>query len=654
MPDSDSIYRSVFYSDSIGIFQGGGCRAAAFGGAYAAAYEHGVRLTEVAGTSAGSIVAALVAAGAEPDFLLRKLRELDFRSLLVNPTRSSFARKPAFLSVLGRLHVLGPRFQPLIDAAQFGGIYSSEGVERWVEGCLRELTGKRTGPVEFQDLVMPLYVVAGDLGSMKARVWNSEQNPRSSVAHAVRASCTIPLFFQPVEEGSALLVDGGLISNLPHFLFSSKSSSKQKSRKRLLLFMLEATEERQRPADFLELLSQLATLAVDGATDLQLSFAPDIARIIIPTGHIQATDFDKMNDENVQWLIDSGRAAGETFMRRELLNVRGSSPATRVINDEHEVYLAVTEQLYSVQSEVKIASADTKWFWELFPTLLHWRKTAVRVSAFSPPVLGNSPEHAKELQRRELMAGMGVDLINTAELPFQGYLFDPVVNPGACGLTLISARSDYEPVARFYTQRLDNAALTALHGLLPVRNPDAELSAQPRLERMDEADLLSKLRENVQVYRHPGVSLAVEEIVISRVQLISRYVRAFRYTQIGSLIDAYREVGLELFEPAQVSLIGGDRSIVTPPVVEESGDALVALEGNTRFLYCYNHGIDRIKAVVVRGVRAELPGRPVSLRQVRITSLKHPPEGRIEGFNFGLFRPIERAVRPINEGERDV
>src|SRR5512144_2036470 len=92
-----AIYRTRFYTDCSGVFEGGGCRASAYAGAYSSAYEHGVRFSEVAGTSAGAIVAALIAAGAEPEFLLNELRELDFRDFLYAPKR------PVFSSHLGSL-----------------------------------------------------------------------------------------------------------------------------------------------------------------------------------------------------------------------------------------------------------------------------------------------------------------------------------------------------------------------------------------------------------------------------------------------------------------------------------------------------------------------------------------------------------------------
>jgi hypothetical protein len=444
------------------------------------------------------------------------------------------------------------------------------------------------------------------------------------------------------------LVDGGIVSNVPHFLFTGEAAENIKGRKRVLLFMLEASEDRKRADDIKELISQLASLAVDGGTNVQLAFAPDVARIVIPTGDIRATDFNEMDETKVSTLIVNGRSAADTFITRELLNTHGSAVEANSISDEHEAYLTACEQLYSTRTDVRIAMPDTKWFWELFPTILHWRKTNIRIVAFAQPISTNLPEGAKEKQRRTLLEGMGVELVEMQTLPFNGMLFDSIASTSAGALIFPGERSDYEPFARFYSGRLDQAALAALHDRLQSpKEPGASSHHNPRLEPADKATLLTRLRENVQFYREPGVTLEIEEVPVSGVFLISRFVRAFRYKQIRSLVDHYLERGLELFAPAQVPLCNREVSFVTPPVVEQTGSMFVALEGNTRFLYCFNNDIPKIKVVVVRGVRAELPGKPVPLQRVRITTIKHPPGERMVGYNPGLFRDIERAVRPL-------
>ena len=62
-----------------GVFEGGGVKGIAFVGALEAAREHGIeRWVNVAGTSAGAIIAALLAVGYRPDELRRILEETDY------------------------------------------------------------------------------------------------------------------------------------------------------------------------------------------------------------------------------------------------------------------------------------------------------------------------------------------------------------------------------------------------------------------------------------------------------------------------------------------------------------------------------------------------------------------------------------------------
>ena len=70
--------KTVFFTACRGVFAGGGCRAAAHVGAFEAAVEAGINFSEVAGTSAGSIIAAFVGAGASPEFLRRHFGKLAF------------------------------------------------------------------------------------------------------------------------------------------------------------------------------------------------------------------------------------------------------------------------------------------------------------------------------------------------------------------------------------------------------------------------------------------------------------------------------------------------------------------------------------------------------------------------------------------------
>ncbi|HDZ9623276.1 TPA: patatin-like phospholipase family protein, partial [Vibrio cholerae] len=72
--------QTMNFKNCLGVFQGGGCKALAFVGAYKEVKKRGVNFSEVAGTSAGSIFAALIAAGATPEYLEKLLFKVDFKS----------------------------------------------------------------------------------------------------------------------------------------------------------------------------------------------------------------------------------------------------------------------------------------------------------------------------------------------------------------------------------------------------------------------------------------------------------------------------------------------------------------------------------------------------------------------------------------------
>ena len=63
------------------VFEGGGLKGIALAGAYSVLEERGYRPQNMAGASAGAIVAALVAAGYTADELREAIARSDFNSL---------------------------------------------------------------------------------------------------------------------------------------------------------------------------------------------------------------------------------------------------------------------------------------------------------------------------------------------------------------------------------------------------------------------------------------------------------------------------------------------------------------------------------------------------------------------------------------------
>ena len=75
---------------------------------------------------------------------------------------------------------------------------------------LEEFVTTRVPIADIEDLKIPFAAVATDLNRGVRVVLD-----RGPLARAVRASCSIPVVFQPVEHQGGLLVDGGLLDNLP-------------------------------------------------------------------------------------------------------------------------------------------------------------------------------------------------------------------------------------------------------------------------------------------------------------------------------------------------------------------------------------------------------------------------------------------------------
>lgn len=236
---------TIYFSHCWGVFEGGGVRAAAHAGAYAAAREQGITFGRVAGTSGGSIVAALVAAGASPRFISEQLQKTDLSQFqaLAKPKDSVFSGRPLWLRALRR--VSWGDLKLYTKVALDSGLYSSEPLEKWLEPLLLEQVAHRRekgtrGAVRFSELLLPLHVVATDLMTGRPKIWSRESTPEDSVSVAVRCSCSIPFFYQAVRNQQSVLVDGGAVSNLPSFVFSTllNSDEGRSALSRVLAFRL--------------------------------------------------------------------------------------------------------------------------------------------------------------------------------------------------------------------------------------------------------------------------------------------------------------------------------------------------------------------------------------------------------------------------------
>ena len=184
---------------------GGGAVGLAHVGVLRALEELRVPIDCVAGTSMGAIIGGLYAAGYSPAELETVLRALDWSALLRDtPDRRHlpFRRKVDDLTYLTRWE-LGLSHKAIKTPPSL--------VAGHRIGATLHLLALRAGGVEdFDRLALPFRAVATD-----ARTGETVVLGRGDLGVALRASMAIPGLFSPVEMDGRLLVDGGLVDNLP-------------------------------------------------------------------------------------------------------------------------------------------------------------------------------------------------------------------------------------------------------------------------------------------------------------------------------------------------------------------------------------------------------------------------------------------------------
>lgn len=202
-----------------GVFSGGGVKAYAFLGALQSVERHQHEFVRVGGTSAGAIVAAFVAANYRLKELEKLLNELDLQQLLDPPKITNYIPFSKWLFFYFQM-----------------GINKGDKLENWLYDRLAD-----RGIYTFGDLkTNQLKVVASDLSLGKMVVIPDDLERLYGipakyfpVSTAVRMSAGFPYFFMPKKlpgksKYKSIMVDGGLLSNFPLWLFENGDTIKKR------------------------------------------------------------------------------------------------------------------------------------------------------------------------------------------------------------------------------------------------------------------------------------------------------------------------------------------------------------------------------------------------------------------------------------------
>jgi NTE family protein len=169
------------------VLSGSGALFPVFAGAIMKLSELGYEISEVCGTSGGSIMAAALASGYKPSDLPRLIREN-------NPARNRLI-DPSILSLI----------------MNWGLIKGDKLEQRFNKMFVKT----------FKEAKIPLHIVTTNIERKAPRIFSSKTDPGASVAKAVRASMGIPGVFAPTVIEDEKYVDGGVVMNYALDLFGA-------------------------------------------------------------------------------------------------------------------------------------------------------------------------------------------------------------------------------------------------------------------------------------------------------------------------------------------------------------------------------------------------------------------------------------------------
>lgn len=186
------------------VLSGGGTKGFAHLGVMETLELNGVEIVGIVGTSMGALMGALRASGYSTRDMHRILKELDLPSLLSENTGPMFVftgndrraktNTVSLLTYKKQEGQVGPK-----------GLLTGDKLFRYFSQLMKHVT-----ETDFHNLPIPYAAVATDINTGE-KVVLTEGN----LAAAMRASMSIPMVFEPWKIDNHLLVDGGIVSNLP-------------------------------------------------------------------------------------------------------------------------------------------------------------------------------------------------------------------------------------------------------------------------------------------------------------------------------------------------------------------------------------------------------------------------------------------------------
>ncbi|MDP0397513.1 patatin-like phospholipase family protein [Tsukamurella strandjordii] len=306
------------------VLEGGGIKGIALLGAVTELAAAGYRFPRIGGTSCGAVIGALVAAyqkaGRPLTELVDAMEDVDY---------PRFAAESALQRALG----------PVGDGAALllhEGMHTGDYLLEWITPLLADAGVRTFGDLRIDDdpgtglADYQRYAFVANVSDVSRRVlvrlpWDYDQYGLAaddqSVAHAVRASMSVPFYFRPIrvetDRGAVTWVDGGLLSNFPVQMFDRSDGRTDR-------WPTWGIKLSARPSDdgadtpltnALSLAIGCVRTAIDQEANRYRLADECVSRrtVYVDTGGVASLDFF-LDAEGRARLLEAGRTAARTFL----------------------------------------------------------------------------------------------------------------------------------------------------------------------------------------------------------------------------------------------------------------------------------------------------------------------------------------------------
>ena len=266
------------------VLMGGGARGLAHVGVLDVLQKEGLSPDMIVGTSMGAIIGGLFAAGFSPMKLKEMTEELSLDRWVDRPNLPFLPKKPHSIIEFFLLDAYRTRLQKRIKQDK----------EDKIEEHFKEIVGD----VRIEDLPVQFACNAVDLISGKEILFEEGE-----LYKALRATMSLPVVFEPVRMDDMLLVDGGVLNNVP-----VETAKKLEADRTVLVDIHRPLKEvaTQEIKSTFQLIQRMVETMAANTTVEKIKLADCVVRVDL--------DVDIFDFSNPSGLIEAGeRAASENI-----------------------------------------------------------------------------------------------------------------------------------------------------------------------------------------------------------------------------------------------------------------------------------------------------------------------------------------------------